>query len=66
VRLERVRRNEKTAREVSEVGVEERTLEYLVREEMQREKLKIRTGRRAWKFEERLIGGGVMNWRDCI
>jgi len=39
-------------------GVERRTPGYLVREELQREKLKNRARRRVWNFEERLMGGG--------
>jgi len=40
------------------VGVERRTPGYLVREELQREKLRSRARTRIWNFEERLIGGG--------
>jgi len=40
------------------LGVERRTPGYLVREEVQREKLKNRARRRVWNFEERLVGGG--------
>lgn len=39
------------------MGVEGRTPGYLVREELQREKLRGRAGKRAWKFEERLEEG---------
>ncbi|KYN11576.1 hypothetical protein ALC57_16268, partial [Trachymyrmex cornetzi] len=38
-------------------GVERRTLGYLVREELQREKLRAKAGKRAWAFEERLRRG---------
>ncbi|KYN29366.1 hypothetical protein ALC57_01193, partial [Trachymyrmex cornetzi] len=40
------------------LGVERRTLGYMVREELQREKLRVRAGKMAWAFEERLRGGG--------
>ncbi|KYN11478.1 hypothetical protein ALC57_16367 [Trachymyrmex cornetzi] len=36
------------------LGVERRTPGYLVREELQREKLRAKAGKRAWAFEERL------------
>jgi len=36
------------------LGVEGKTPGYLVREELQREKLCIRAGRRAWEYERRL------------
>lgn len=39
------------------MGVEGRIPGYLLREEMQREKLCGRAGRRAWGFEERLKEG---------
>lgn len=39
------------------LGVEGRTPWYLVREELQREKLSVRAGRRAWSFEGRLREG---------
>jgi len=49
------------------LGVERRTPGYLVREEVQREKLRIRVGRRAWSFEERLLeGGGSDLARKCL
>ncbi|KYN27961.1 hypothetical protein ALC57_02628 [Trachymyrmex cornetzi] len=45
------------------LGVERRTPGYLVREELQREKLRAKTGKRAWAFEERLRRGvGVEGW----
>ncbi|KYN09398.1 hypothetical protein ALC57_18503, partial [Trachymyrmex cornetzi] len=40
------------------LGVERRTPGYLVREELQREKLRAKAGKRAWAFEERLRRGG--------
>lgn len=40
------------------MGVEERTPGYMVREEIKKEKLRSRTERRAWGFEERLMKGG--------
>lgn len=30
---------------------------YMIREKLQREKLRTRAGRRAWRMEERLAGG---------
>lgn len=39
------------------LGVDRRTPGYLVREELQREKIKERAGRRAWGFERRLEEG---------
>jgi len=39
------------------LGVNWRTPGYMIREELQREKLRTRAGRRAWKFEERLAEG---------
>ncbi|KYN10888.1 hypothetical protein ALC57_16973 [Trachymyrmex cornetzi] len=47
----------KTAGEVFKVGVrgrERETPRYMVREELQREKLRMKEGKRAWAFEERL------------
>lgn len=35
------------------LGVEERTPWYLVREELQRNKLRVRAARRTWEFENR-------------
>ncbi|KYN11078.1 hypothetical protein ALC57_16779, partial [Trachymyrmex cornetzi] len=40
------------------LGVERRTPGYLVREELQREKLRAKAGKRAWAFEERIRKGG--------
>jgi len=40
------------------LGVDRRTPGYLVREELQREKLRSRAGRGVWGFERRLEGGG--------
>jgi len=46
-------------------GVKERIPEYLIREEMQREMLRSRAGRR-WGFEERLnMGKGSKLARIC-
>lgn len=39
------------------LGVEGRTPDYMVREELQREKLKSKAGRRAWGYKERLMEG---------
>lgn len=36
------------------MGLERRTPGYMVRKELQREKLRTRAGRRTWGFEERL------------
>ncbi|KYN21992.1 hypothetical protein ALC57_05622 [Trachymyrmex cornetzi] len=45
------------------LGIERGTPGYLVREELQREKLRVRAGKRAWAFEERLKGnGGRKGW----
>lgn len=41
-----------------DVGVEGRTPDYMVREELQREKMKSRAVRRAWGFEKLTGGGG--------
>lgn len=48
------------------LGVERETPWYLVREETQREKLKGRAGRRAWRFEERLEDGRRRIARRCL
>ncbi|XP_024868799.1 calcium-binding and coiled-coil domain-containing protein 2-like [Temnothorax curvispinosus] len=48
------------------LGVDRRTPGYLVREELQREKLRGRAGRRVWKFGRRLEeGGGSELARRC-
>lgn len=48
------------------LGVYTRTPGYLVREELQREKLRIRAGRRAWNYERRLEEGkGSKLARKC-
>lgn len=48
------------------LGVDRGTPGYLVREELQREKLRGRTGRRAWRFEKRLEEGkGNVLARRC-
>lgn len=39
------------------LGVSRMTLRYMVREKLQREKLRTRAGRRAWRMEESLAGG---------
>jgi len=39
------------------MGVSWRTPGYMIREELQRDKLRVRAGRRAWGFEERLAEG---------
>lgn len=46
-------------------GVEAKTPGYLIRDEIQREKLKGKAGRRAW-FERRLVEGGESELaREC-
>jgi len=48
------------------LGVEGKTPGYLVREELQREKLCIRAGRRAWEYERRVgEGKGSEIARKC-
>lgn len=37
--------------------VDKRTLGYLLREELQREKLRGRAGKRSWRFEKKLSEG---------
>jgi len=39
------------------MGVSWRTPGYMIREELQRDKLRVRAGRRAWESEERLAEG---------
>lgn len=39
------------------MGVGWRTPGYMIREKLQRDKLRVRAGRRAWGFEERLAEG---------
>jgi hypothetical protein len=49
------------------LGVDGRTPGYMVREELQREKLRGRAGRRAWSFEKRLEEGkGSELARECL
>lgn len=38
------------------LGVSRMTPRYMIREKLQREKLRTRAGRRAWRMEERLAG----------
>lgn len=45
------------------LGVEGRTPWYLVREELQREKLSIRAGRKAWGFKKKIKESEVA--REC-
>lgn len=48
------------------LGVDGRTPRYMVREELQREKLRGRAGGRAWRYEKRLEKGGGSKWaRMC-
>lgn len=49
------------------LGVDRRTPEYLVREELQRNKLRDRAGLRAWGFEERIKRDEESKLtRDCL
>lgn len=49
------------------LGVEGRTPGYMIRKELQREKLRSRAGRRAWEYEERLReDGGSILARRCL
>lgn len=48
------------------MGVDWRTPGYMIREEMKRDKLTVRAGRRTWKFEEKLDKGrGGLLARIC-
>lgn len=48
------------------LGMDRRTREYLVREKLQRDKLRERAGRRAWGYERRLQEGkGSELARSC-
>lgn len=48
------------------LGMDRRTREYLVREKLQRDKLRERAGRRAWGYERRLEEGkGSELARSC-
>ncbi|EZA58505.1 hypothetical protein X777_14664 [Ooceraea biroi] len=49
------------------IGVESRTLGYMVREELQREKIRRRADKRTWRFENRLLEGyGSDLTRKCF
>lgn len=49
------------------LGVDGRTPGYLIRKELQRDKVEGRAGRRAWNFEERLEEGkGSILARKCL
>lgn len=49
------------------LGMDNRTPGYMLKEELQREKLRGRAGRRAWEYEERLReGGGSALARMCL
>lgn len=68
--LERKGRNGKTGGKMRYIrwvlGLERRTPEYMVREEIKRGKLRERAGRRAWGFEKRLEEGrGNELTRSC-
>lgn len=58
----------KIGRKVSKVGygLNTRTSGYIVKEELQREKMKRRAGRKAWRFERRLWKGRGGNWRGNV
>jgi len=43
--------------EVTGGHVTRRTPGYMIREELQRDKLRVRAGRRAWGFAKRLVEG---------
>lgn len=48
------------------LGMDRRTREYLVREKLQRDKLRERAGRRAWGYKRRLEEGkGSELARSC-
>lgn len=47
------------------LGVDSRTPGYIVREELQREKLRVRAGMRAWSFERRLGKGRGSELARC-
>lgn len=48
------------------LGMDRRTREYLVREKLQKDKLRERAGRRAWGYERRLEEGkGSELARSC-
>lgn len=48
------------------LGMDRKTLEYLVREKLQKDKLRERAGRRAWGYERRLEEGkGSELARSC-
>lgn len=48
------------------LGMDKRTREYLVREKLQKDKLRERAGRRAWGYERRLEEGkGSELARSC-
>lgn len=48
------------------MGIEWETPVYLVREELKWEKLRLRTAKRAWGFEERLRAGKGSGWARCL
>lgn len=47
------------------LGVSRMTPGYMVREELQREKLRTRAGRKAWRMEERLAEGRGSELARC-
>lgn len=55
------------ARKICEMGVDWETLEYMVREEVKLDKLRLRGAKRAWGYEERLRVGKGSEWaRRCL
>ncbi|XP_011884026.1 PREDICTED: golgin subfamily A member 6-like protein 22, partial [Vollenhovia emeryi] len=49
------------------LGIDRLTPGYMIREEIQREMMKSRAGKRAWKFEERLLEGrGSILAQKCL
>jgi len=66
--MEGEREIDDAAGEVHEMGFGSRgkNTRYIVREELQREKLKSRAGKRVWGFEKRLAEGRAMFWRRGV
>ena len=51
----------------STLGVDWKTPGYMIREEVKRDKMRTRAGRRAWKYEEKLWKGeGSEIVRECL
>lgn len=60
-------KDRKDAGEISEMGDGSRVEDagYMLREELQRDKLRVRAGRRAWSFEQRLASGKGSEMARC-